>query len=67
MTATFHPIDAAAKSGAFHLLQDERGHRHCGRWNRAKGAFTYSSGAPIAGQVRSYFTRHPQHQTEGAA
>ena len=68
MNPAFRPIDAVAKSGAFHLLKDEDEHQHCGRWNRATGVFTYSSGKPIPGHVRSYSTRHaePQRQPEGA-
>ena len=66
MTRAFHPIDPGAKSGAFHLLKDERGHQHCGQWNQARRAFTYAGGRPIAGEVRAYAARLP-HETEGAA
>jgi hypothetical protein len=57
MNPSFTPINAAAKTGSFHLLLDVNGHLHCGQFDPAERRFVYSCGAPIAALITQYASR----------
>lgn len=53
------PIDDGALTGACHLLRDELGHLHCGRWSAQLEQFEYSNGQPIRSTITHYYSRNP--------
>lgn len=52
----FHPIDATVCTGKHHLLRDDQGQQHSGRFRRGIG-FIYSSGQPIPATITHYAAR----------
>jgi len=67
MTLSFTPIDAGARTGSYHLLQDRRGHQHCGHWDRSEQVFAYSGGKPIRHQITAYAARQTTQELQGSA
>ncbi|MFC3097346.1 hypothetical protein [Alteraurantiacibacter palmitatis] len=53
----FRAIDEGARDGGHHLLRDERNHLHSGRWDPARGCWTYSSGEQINRPICAYACR----------
>lgn len=61
----FRAIDAAARDGKGHLLEDARGHLHAGFWK--DDAWRYSSGQPIGHPIARYAVREASGDLQVAA